>query len=68
MTGAPVPAGADAIVMVEDTERLGVVHGVGGERVERVRITASATATRTLKNSGILKLTNEQSVHAARSW
>ena len=41
MTGAPVPAGADAIVMVEDTERLGVVHSVGGDNVERVRITAS---------------------------
>ena len=28
MTGAPVPAGADAIVMVEDTERID-----GGTRV-----------------------------------
>ena len=36
MTGAPVPAGADAVVMVEDTERLD-----GGARV-RVRTVPTA--------------------------
>ncbi|MFZ9628148.1 MAG: gephyrin-like molybdotransferase Glp [Ilumatobacteraceae bacterium] len=39
MTGAPVPAGADAIVMVEDTERL----GIGADGAERVRVTTSVT-------------------------
>ncbi len=41
MTGAPVPAGADAVVMVEDTELLGD-RSVDGS--VRVRIRASTTA------------------------
>ncbi len=41
MTGAPVPAGADAIVMVEDTERLD-----GGSRVRVLRPVASGAAVR----------------------
>ena len=45
MTGAPVPAGADAIVMVEDTERRG--HGADGlERVAVLRSVASGSAVR----------------------
>jgi len=41
MTGAPVPAGADAIVMVEDTERLD-----GGSRVLVKRGVSSGAAVR----------------------
>ncbi len=41
MTGAPVPAGADAIVMVEDTERLD-----GGSRVRVLRSIDSGSAVR----------------------
>jgi len=41
MTGAPVPAGADAIVMVEDTERLD-----GGSRVLVRRSVAAGVAVR----------------------
>jgi molybdopterin molybdotransferase len=44
MTGAPVPAGADAIVMVEDTERLD-----GGDRV---RITATVPAGAAIRRAG----------------
>ena len=45
MTGAPVPDGADAMVMVEDTERLGVDHG-GVERVRILRSVPSGAAVR----------------------
>jgi len=41
MTGAPVPAGADAIVMVEDTERL-----AGGARVAILRPIDAGSAVR----------------------
>jgi len=41
MTGAPVPAGADSIVMVEDTERL-----EGGSRVRVLRPVAAGAALR----------------------
>jgi molybdenum cofactor synthesis domain-containing protein len=41
MTGAPVPAGADAVVMVEDTERLD-----GGTRVRILRGIDSGVAVR----------------------
>ena len=44
MTGAPVPEGADAIVMVEDTERLD-----GGRRV---RIRKSATPGDAIRDAG----------------
>ncbi len=44
MTGAPVPAGADAIVMVEDTERLS-----GGSRV---RITSGVGPGSSLRGRG----------------
>jgi len=45
MTGAPVPAGADAIVMVEDTERRGV-DAAGVERVAVMRSVAAGSAVR----------------------
>lgn len=48
MTGAPIPAGADAIVMVEDTQRLGT--DAGG--VERVRVTASVSPGDALRGAG----------------
>ena len=41
MTGAPVPAGADAVVMVEDTELLGDRSADGSVRV-RIRASVSA--------------------------
>jgi len=41
MTGAPIPDGADAIVMVEDTDRLG-----GGERVRLHRSVDAGAAVR----------------------
>ena len=44
MTGAPLPDGADAVVMVEDTERLD-----GGERV---RITAAVPAGAAWRSAG----------------
>lgn len=44
MTGAPVPVGADAVVMVEDTTRLD-----GGTRV---RITSSPTAGQAIRRAG----------------
>jgi len=47
MTGAPIPAGCDAVVMVEDSERLGSVDGV-----ERVRITASVEAGAAIRPAG----------------
>jgi molybdopterin molybdotransferase len=43
MTGAPLPAGADAVVMVEDTERLGD---------DRVRITATVEAGAAVRHAG----------------
>ena len=43
MTGAPLPAGCDAVVMVEDTERLGA-SGLGeSDGVEQVRILRSVS-------------------------
>jgi molybdenum cofactor synthesis domain-containing protein len=48
MTGAPVPAGADAIVMVEDTERVDGADADGGA----VRITASVAAGAALRGVG----------------
>jgi molybdenum cofactor synthesis domain-containing protein len=47
MTGAPIPAGCDAVVMVEDSERLGVVDGA-----ERVRLTASVEAGSAIRPAG----------------
>jgi molybdenum cofactor synthesis domain-containing protein len=44
MTGAPVPPGADAIVMVEDTERL--------DDGKRVRITTSPTMGQAIRDAG----------------
>jgi molybdopterin molybdotransferase len=43
MTGAPMPAGADAVVMVEETERLGD---------DRVRITAGVSAGDAVRRAG----------------
>lgn len=43
MTGAPIPAGADAVVMVEDTERLGA---------DRVRIAASVPSGAAVRHAG----------------
>jgi gephyrin len=36
-TGAPLPAGADAVVMVEETEKLALSHGSNGQSHVRVR-------------------------------
>jgi molybdenum cofactor synthesis domain-containing protein len=46
MTGAPIPAGADAIVMVEDTERL------PADPVERVRISATVEPGAAVRRAG----------------
>jgi molybdenum cofactor synthesis domain-containing protein len=48
MTGAPMPDGADGVVMVERTERLGV--GAGG--VERVRVSASIPVGAAIRGAG----------------
>lgn len=48
MTGAPMPEGADAVVMVEDSERL----GVGDDGVERVRLTASVDPGAAIRGAG----------------
>jgi molybdenum cofactor synthesis domain-containing protein len=47
MTGAPVPPGADAVVMVERTERLAPVDGV-----ERVRVLAEAAPGQHVRPAG----------------
>ena len=47
MTGAPMPEGADAVVMVEDSEHLGVTDGV-----ERVRLSASVDAGSAVRRAG----------------
>ncbi len=43
MTGAPMPAGADAVVMVEDSERIGD---------DRVRLSRSVTAGSSIRRAG----------------
>jgi len=43
MTGAPIPPGADAVVMVEDTERL---------RADRVRVVAAVRAGTAIRHAG----------------
>lgn len=48
MTGAPMPDGADAVVMVEDSERLG--HDDDG--VERVRLSASVAPGQAVRRAG----------------
>ncbi|MEM9748266.1 MAG: gephyrin-like molybdotransferase Glp [Actinomycetota bacterium] len=48
MTGAPMPGGADAVVMVEDSERL----GVGEDGVERVRLSASVPVGAAIRPAG----------------
>jgi len=48
MTGAPMPEGADAIVMVENSERL----GVGDDGVERVRLTESVDVGTGVRSAG----------------
>ena len=47
MTGAPMPEGADAVVMVEDSERLGTEGGV-----ERVRLSAAVPAGAAVRRAG----------------
>ncbi len=47
MTGAPMPEGADAVVMVEDSERLG--HDDGRERV---RLTAAVPVGAAVRRAG----------------
>ncbi|MEM9515146.1 MAG: gephyrin-like molybdotransferase Glp [Actinomycetota bacterium] len=47
MTGAPIPAGADAVVMVEDSERLGEADGV-----ERVRLSRSVPVGAAVRAAG----------------
>ena len=48
MTGAPMPDGADAVVMVEDSERL----GVDDAGVERVRLTAGVPVGGAVRRAG----------------
>ncbi len=48
MTGAPLPEGSDAVVMVEDSERL----GVDGEGVERVRLSAAVPVGAAVRRAG----------------
>ena len=48
MTGAPMPDGADSVVMVEDSERL----GTDDAGVERVRLTATVPAGAAVRRAG----------------
>ncbi len=48
MTGAPMPDGADAVVMVEDSERL----GVGDDGRERVRLSAAVPSGAAVRSAG----------------
>jgi len=48
MTGAPMPDGADAVVMVEDSERL----GIGDDGLERVRLSATVPAGAAVRRAG----------------
>jgi molybdenum cofactor synthesis domain-containing protein len=48
MTGAPMPPGADAVVMVEDSERL----GAGSDGVERVRLLRSVARGDAVRRAG----------------
>jgi molybdenum cofactor synthesis domain-containing protein len=48
MTGAPMPEGADAVVMVEDSERL----GTDADGVERVRLGATVSAGAAVRRAG----------------
>ena len=48
MTGAPMPNGADAVVMVEDSERL----GIGDDGLERVRLSATVSAGAAVRRAG----------------
>ena len=48
MTGAPMPEGADAVVMVEDSERL----GLDDEGVERVRLSATVPPGAAIRGAG----------------
>jgi molybdenum cofactor synthesis domain-containing protein len=48
MTGAPMPDGADAVVMVEDSERM----GTGDDGVERVRLAASVAPGQAVRRAG----------------
>ena len=47
MTGAPMPQGADAVVMVEDTQRVGETHVLisRGAKFTTVFVTREATCT-----------------------
>ena len=51
MTGAPLPGGADAVVMVEYSERLGQVER-DGVMVERVRLAASVGSGAAIRGAG----------------
>ena len=48
MTGAPMPPGADAVVMVEDSERL----GLDDAGVERVRLSAAVPSGAAVRHAG----------------
>ena len=56
MTGAPMPPGADAVVMVEYSERLGTDGEENGEPegpgVERVRLSESVSAGTAIRRAG----------------
>ncbi|MFK8025847.1 MAG: gephyrin-like molybdotransferase Glp [Ilumatobacter sp.] len=48
MTGAPMPVGADAVVMVENSERA----GVGDDGRERVRLSATVSPGQAVRRAG----------------
>ncbi len=48
MTGAPMPEGADAVVMVEDSERL----GIDDDGIERVRLSATVPRGGAVRGAG----------------
>lgn len=48
MTGAPLPEGCDAVVMVEDSERL----DIGADGVERVRLSATVPVGAAVRGAG----------------
>ncbi|MGA0878451.1 MAG: gephyrin-like molybdotransferase Glp [Ilumatobacteraceae bacterium] len=50
MTGAPLPAGADAVVMVEDTEVIGDRANFAGD--QRVRISAAVSSGSAIRSAG----------------
>jgi molybdopterin molybdotransferase len=59
MTGAPMPGGADAVVMVEYSERLGEIER-DGVMIERVRLSESVGAGTAIRRAGDDVLVGEE--------